>query len=189
MPSYLSLIRSFFQKFAQIGKGSFLPLVLQHMEKLFQKRSGPGMDGDVILCILVVFQRGRAGIGFALIHLTCSYPVADHLGHIPQRHLIAHQALLLMVGNVNPILIMMLIPALMVEPGPGIPHGLTLSRIGTAVSLIIPDPGPELFRAVLGKIMGKPLPVKANLEAMLPDQVSVPCNGRKMVPYITDFYA
>lgn len=55
LPCPLSLIRSLFQKFAQIGKGGFLPLVLQHVEKLLQKRSGPGMDGDVILCILVIF--------------------------------------------------------------------------------------------------------------------------------------
>jgi hypothetical protein len=94
-----------------------------------------------------------------------------------------------MVGNVNPILIMVLVPALMVKPGPGIPHSLTLRCIGAAVSLIIPYPGPELLRTVLGEIMGKSLPVQANLKTMLPDQVSVPCNGRKMVPYITDFHS
>ena len=77
---------------------------------------------------------------------------------------------------------MVLIPPFVVEPGRRIPHDLLLSRIGTAVSLIIADSRPKFCPGIFGQIVEQPLSVKPYLEAALHDQQPVVGDGPEMVP-------
>ena len=84
---------------------------------------------------------------------------------------------------------MVLIPALVVQPGPGISHVLPLRSVRTPVALVVPDAGPEFLRAVLGKIVCQSLPIQADFKTVPANQAPVFCNGAIMPPYILNFHS
>ena len=78
-------------------------------------------------CLLytsIVFQRRGAGIVLPLVHLAGGDAVADHLGHVFKGHFVAHQAFLLVRRHVDPILVVVFVPSLVVQPGLGESHDL-----------------------------------------------------------------
>ena len=147
------------------------------------------MDQIVIAGMQIIIQRVAIPIGGAAVGFAGRHAIAKHFHHIFDGHLHARKPVATHRRILDPIFQMVPVSPFVVQPCAAVAFGGPFRFIGAAVSLIIPYTGPELLRTVLGEIMGNSLPVQANLEAMLPDQVSVPCNGRKMVPYITDFHS
>ena len=59
-----------------------------------------------------------------------------------------------------------------------------LGFVGAAVPLIILRPGPEFRGRILGKVVGQPLPVKPQTEAVPPHQTAVAADRFQMSPEI-----
>ena len=83
---------------------------------------------------------------------------------------------------------MVLIPPFVVEPGRRISPNLLLSRIGTAVSLVIADSRLKFCPGIFGQIVEQPLSVKPYLEAALHDQQPVVGDGPEMVPGVIFYF-
>ena len=73
-------------------------------------------------------------------------------------------------GVVDPIFQVVLVPALVVQPGRAVSFGLALGVVGAASALPVLGTGPELHRRELAQIMGQPLPVQPAAEAVLHHQ-------------------
>ena len=133
----------------------------------------------MVLAVLVVVPGGGIGVLVAQIDLAGGHPVADHLADIPERDLHPGQAGL---GGavVDPVFQMMLVAALVVEPGRGVAPGLPLRLVGAVVALIVDAPRDELGGAVLAQVVGKALLIEPAGEAVFHHQQLMPGNGLKM---------
>ena len=61
---------------------------------------------------------------------------------------------------------------------------LSLLVVGTAVPLKVFYAGPELHRGELGQVVGQPLPVQTQAEAVFPHQGAVAVNNLQMIPKV-----
>src|SRR5699024_4739589 len=93
-------------------------------------------------------------------------PIHKHLNNIPDRHPHSCQNSAAVQAVVNPVLIMMLISSLMMQPGGGTSFIFPLCIVRAPVALIISAAYPEFCPAVFGKIMQQPLPVQPHPEAI-----------------------
>ena len=111
--------------------------------------------------------------------------VTEHLRHILFGHLHADDAL---APNavIRPVLKVVTVPALVVEPGGAVSPLPPLSVIGAAVPLEIFYACPELDGGILRQVMGQSLPVKAQTEAILPHQAAVMADGFQMAPEVQE---
>ena len=94
-------------------------------------------------------------------------PVTDHLRYVAQGHPAAEGPVRSPGGKIDPVLEVVPVPALVVEPGPGTAKELPLHGIGRTVALVIADGGDEFRRGELGEIMEDPLSVQTQPEAAL----------------------
>ena len=107
--------------------------------------------------------------------------VAEHLRHIFLRHLHAADAAAV-PQVVRPVLKVVAVAALVVHPGAAVALGLPLGVVGTVVPLEVADAHPELPGGVLGEVVGQPLPVEPQAEAVPADQPAVMIDGVEMLP-------
>ena len=86
---------------------------------------------------------------------------------------------------VDPIFKVVLIPSLVVQPCAAVPLFPAFSVVGAAVALIIFRPHQEFRRGILGEVMGQPLPIKPDPEAVPHDQQFVAGDRFQMrIPFI-----
>ena len=128
-----------------------------------------------------ILQRGRVGVGRALIRLAGRDPVGDHLAQILHRHIdrLIHSCL---GAQVCPVFKMVPVAALVVHPGKGIAVRLALGGVRAAVALIIADAGKKLGGRIFGQGMRQSLPDQAHPEAAAHDQMPVVCDRLQMSP-------
>ena len=99
---------------------------------------------------------GRVGVGVLEIDPARRDPVAEHLGQIPRRHPDAPHPAAVFRLVVDPVLQMMPVAPLVVEPCGAVPLGPALGVIGAAVALIVPHPGPKFRRLYLDRSWQSP---------------------------------
>lgn len=166
-----------------MGKGLALAALGEHGEPFLERVGGGGMHFYACVAALEIFERMRVGVVFSLIDLACCHAVTKHLLDVADRH----RDRLIELGfgvEIVPILKMMAISALVVEPCGGISEQLALALIWAACTLVIACARQKLGGRILGKIVKKPLPADARAEAMRNDTVAVLGNGVKMTEWM-----
>ncbi|CAN4010851.1 Cell division protein FtsL, partial [Dysosmobacter welbionis] len=98
------------------------------------------------------------------VDLAGGQTVAEHLRHIFSRHLHTYDPF---AGGavIRPILKVVAVAALVVEPGGAVSMFLPLGVVWAVIPLEVFRPGKELHRGVLGQVMGQALPVQPQAEA------------------------
>ena len=116
------------------------------------------MDDIVIDRVCIVIIRIAVAVGSTAIGLAGGYAVAEHLYYILNGHF--HAAHTGAVGSVvDPVLQMMLIPALMMQPCRAVALFAAFDLVRAAVALIIFCTGGKLHRTELAQIVRQSLPV------------------------------
>ena len=77
---------------------------------------------------------------------------------------------------------MMLVAALVMQPGRGVADVVAFAHVGAAIALVILRSHDEFRAGILGQIVGQALPVQAHPEAVAPDQTPVLRDGLKVLP-------
>ena len=135
----------------------------------------------------------KKSIGIARIEILSSIdfaggqPVTEHLGYIFFRHLHADDTFTVNTV-VRPELEVVTVPALVMHPGGAVAVFLPLGVVGTVITLEVFDACPELHRGVLGQVMGQSLPVKAQPEAVFPNQLPMTVDGFQMAPEVHGYH-
>ena len=169
-----------------LTQGGVLPLLLQQQEPAIQQGSGLLIDPQVTLGAVKVVVGGGVGVFFALVDPAGGDAVAEHLRYIFFRHFAAahgHGA----VGAdavVDPVLEVMAVAALVVQPGQAHAGFAALLVVGAAKALVILGAAPELRGAVLAQVMGEALPIQAQTKAVVPHQAAVASDGFQMFPNV-----
>ena len=165
IPFYLPVEQaSLMQVRPDVGKGLLLALLRQHGQQLFQQGGGLRMHQKLRPAAPVILQGGSVRIVVSLIDLTGGDPVHQHLDHIAAGHLDRDQDLSVDLAPqvvVHPVLVVVAVAALMVEPGAGVADGLPLRVVGAAVALPVSGADHEFRRRELGQVMQDSLAVEA----------------------------
>ena len=129
--------------------------------------------------MLKKFPRVRVIKCLAPIDPTGGVPVTEHLRHIFDGHLHAHDAegAVGLLPVVRPVFQMVPVAALMVEPSGRVALVLSLRVVGTAVALKIFRTHTKFQRRVFGKVVCQALPIQAQTEAVLADPGAVAVDG------------
>ena len=129
-----------------------------------------------------VLQGGAIRVLLSPVDFAGGNAIHHHLRQIPPGH---WNRLVLAGGRIQicPVLVVMPVPALVMQPGGRITLFLPLCSIGTADSLVIFGSGPKLRRGVLGKVMGQPLTDESDPETVYHHQKPVAGNGFKMLTW------
>ncbi len=109
-----------------------------------------------VIALLVILKRHIACIVTLVIDGGSGNSVHIHLNQISLGHSDRNDCVFLSFPArlvVRPVLIMVLVSSLMMDPRFRIPFLLPFGIVGTSVSLIVFSPGQELRRTVLAKIM------------------------------------
>ena len=104
-----------------------------------------------------IIQRLAVVLGISKVIPGCADPIHDHLCHIFTRHLRPHDHMLPIKRIVDPVLKMMLVPALVMEPGSGHSDIFPLCIIRASRSLIIFTSHQKFCRCILGKVVKQSL--------------------------------
>ena len=117
----------------------------------------------------------------APVDLAGGQTVAEHLRHIFSRHLHTYDPF---AGGavIRPILKVVAVAALMVQPRQADAVFLALLVVGTAVPLVIPGAAPELRGTIFAQIMGQALPHQPQPQAVVPHQTPVAAYRAQMLP-------
>ena len=143
----------------------------------------PGVGVLQVLAALVVLPRRGVGVFLLLIHPAGGDAVAEHLCHVFFGHLApadVHAAVLSQTV-VDPVLKVVEVAALVVQPRQADAVGDALGVVGTAVALIVLHAAPELGGAVLAQVVGQALPDQTKLPAIVPHQTAMGVDGVQMV--------
>src|SRR5699024_9021197 len=149
-------------------------------EQLLQRGGGVGVDQVVVPGPVVVLPGGGVGVLLPLVDLAGRDPVAEHLHHVVHRHLHAAHPVVPRGGVVDPVLQVVLVPALVVEPGGGPACLQPLDLIGAPVPLVVPGSDAELRGAVLAQVVEQPLAVQPHPEAIFHHPQLVGGDGPQM---------
>ena len=126
----------------------------------------------------------RRGVGVLVLEVGPARrdAVAEHLGDVAQRHFApAHVRLsVLPDAVVDPILEVMAVASLVMQPGKAHAVLLALGVVRTAVALVIFRAAPELAGRVLAQVVQQSLPVKAETKAVSAHQVPMMRDGLEM---------
>ena len=144
--------------------------------------AGLGMDEDMAARLFVVVVGRGVGVFAALIDLAGGNAVTEHFGYIFERHFApAHVGLsVLPDAVVDPILEVMAVASLVMQPGKAHAVLLALGVVRTAVALVIFRAAPELAGRVLAQVVQQSLPVKAETKAVSAHQVPMMRDGLEM---------
>ena len=174
---------------ADIRQGALLPLVPQHQQQALQQGAGLGVEDVVVLAVGVVLPRGGVGVALLLVGLAGRHPVAEHLHHVPHRHLHAAHAVVQRLVIVDPVLQVVLVAALVVEPGGGHAGGQPLRLVGAAVPLEVPRPHQKLPGPIFAQIVEQALTVQPHPEAQAHHPRLVGGDGFQMSPPLSHGYS
>ena len=171
------------QKSAHIVERRVLALLLEHKQHFADELACLGVDEDMSARLFVVVVGRGVGVFVALIDLAGGDTVAEHLGHVLERHFApAHEDLTVVADAVvDPVFKVMAVAPLVVEPGEAHAVFAPLGVVRAAVALIILDAAPEFRGAVLAYVMRQPLIVQAEAKTVLPHQMAMMRDGLKML--------
>ena len=133
----------------------------------------------------IVVGRG-IGILVPLVDPAGGDAVAEHLRHVFFRHLAAahgHRAVR-SDAVVDPVLKVVAVAALVVQPGQAHAGLAALLIVGAAEALVVFGAAPELRGTVLAQVVGQALPIQAQLEAVAPHQPAMAVYGFQMFPNV-----
>lgn len=160
-----------------VGKSSILSLIPQHNQQRFDQIGGLlRQEQTLVFAMTEEFVWVAELEGIAPIGPAGRQPVAEHFSHVFYWHIDAHNAVTA-DAVIRPVFEMVAIPAFMMEPGGAITLCPSLGIVGTVVALIVFDASQKLHRGVFGKIVGQPLPVEPQPEAVFSHQCSVVVDG------------
>ena len=129
---------------ADIPEAGILALVAQNQQAGLQLLAGLGVQDVVVPAAVIVLPRRCVGVLVALIVLAGGNAVTDHLGHVAGGHPHTGHGVVAVRRVVDPVFQMVLVAALMVQPGGAVALGLALGVVGAARPLPVFGPGPEL---------------------------------------------
>ena len=129
---------------ADIPEAGVLALVAQNQQAGLQLLAGLGVQDVVVPAAVIVLPRRGVGVLVALIVLAGGNAVTDHLGHVAGGHPHTGHGMVAVRRVVDPVFQMVLVAALMVQPGGAVALGLALGVVGAARPLPVFGPGPEL---------------------------------------------
>ena len=141
-------------------------------------------EPQLFLAFQKVFQGLAVGIGISKIRTGRTDSVHHHLRHIPSRHLRSHDHMLSIQGIIHPVFKMMLVSALMMQPGGGYPDILPFSIVGTPCSLIIFASDQKFRRMIFRQIVEQALLIQPDTEAIPHDHKFMFRNCFKMQPWM-----
>ena len=143
------------------------------------------MNGCPICPLIIVIKRRPVRVFASHIDLAGSDPIHDHFRNILIRHRHrSHSTGQCLHAVIDPVFVMMFIPALMVQPGAGITDIFSFRIVGAACPLIVFCPYPELCGTILGHIMQQSLFIQTYLKAALCHKDLMMCDRFKMFPDI-----
>ena len=129
---------------ADIPEAGILALIAQDQQAGLQLLAGLGVQDVVVPAAVIVLPRRGVGVLVALIVLAGGNAVTDHLGHVAGGHPHTGHGMVAVRRVVDPVFQMVLVAALMVQPGSAVALGLALGVVGAARPLPVFGPGPEL---------------------------------------------
>ena len=149
------------------------------------------MHEIVVATLLAQEELQGAGrrVGRPLIHLASSYAVAQHLDHIARWHGFALYGPVSAANHIHPILHMVLVAALMMQPCRAKTAGSALVVVRTAMPAPITCAYCKLRGAALGKVMRYALRVKPDPKAQHTHQKLVAGDGLEVPPCLGAGYA
>ena len=150
----------------QVGEGFFLAFGFQHPQKLGDFTPGFRLEERGIFTWLEILPRTAVVVICAFVDLRGRDTVAEHLGDIAVWHAAADHRGFLFRVVVDPVLEVMLIPPLMMEPGLTQTGFEAFCRVRTAIALIVLHTGFKLGPAVLREIMKQTLLIEAHAKAV-----------------------
>ena len=167
---------------ADVGKGDGLPLLLEEQQPAVQQVAGFRVDPDVALALLIVVVGRGIGVFVPLIDPAGGNTVAEHFRHVFLGHLAAaHEHLAVLPDAVvDPVLKMVAVAALVVEPGQAEACLPPLLVVGGAIALVVSGAPPELHWRVFGQIVGQTLPNQPQLHTVVTHQCAVAPDGIPM---------
>lgn len=169
-------------------KSIFFPFHGQHLQVMQELLSRIGMKRSVIRTLVVICQGACVRISFPFIYFAGGNAIDDHLHDIPIRHGHGrHSSRYGMHAVIDPVLVMVFIPALVMQPGGRIALRLPFRIVRAPVSLIILRTDAKFLRHIFRKIVRKPLPVKPHGKASLCHKPFVIGDCLKMSPDLTHF--
>lgn len=124
---------SFFADYMlNIIKSLLFSFITEHNKQSLQPVGCLLMHPAPAPALVKIFKRFVLIVIFSVIDLTCGYPVAEHLDQIFGWHRNRFFPVQFRIV-INPILKMMLIPALMMKPCPRIPKSFSLFFVWTFI--------------------------------------------------------
>jgi len=156
------------QELTKKAETGVFSIILHDAERLFENQPGITVQDRMVFTADIMLPCHGRPVVVPVIGNAGSSAVTDHLRQIAHRHLVAIDKPSGLVGVVDPVLKVVLVSALVVQPGFGAAViDQTLDSIGRTVTVIIADTGPELKRRELGKVMKDALTIKAKPETSL----------------------
>ena len=152
--------------FPEVGEGFFLAFGFQHPEEFGDFAAGFGLEEWGILAGLEIFPRAAVIVLCAFVDLRGGDAVAEHLGDVAVWHAAADHRGFLFRVVVDPVLEVVLVAALVMEPGFTQAGFEAFCRVRAAVALIVFHTGFKLGPAVFREIMEQALLVEAHAEAV-----------------------
>ena len=145
------------------------------------------MHDDIFLISGKICVGCRIRVVPSLVDLRGRDPVHDHLRQVIHWHLHADDLpVVLRCGHIGPVLEVMLISPLVMEPCGGISLFFLLRRVWTPRSLIILHAGLKFLPGILRQIVEQPLFKKSNLKAAFHDHQLVMGDGQKVMPGVVE---
>jgi len=177
----------FLQDLTEESEAGIFSLIPHEDQRLFKNSSGIGMNNDQMSGAGIIVPCIRLGIFAAVVGDAGGSPVADHFRHIAEGHLAGERAIHRLSHKVDPVLVMVSVPALMMQPCLGIAVDAAVDGIGGPVAVIVIDTRQKFRGRIFGKIMQKTLPVQPDLKTALTyvfpvDVYSLQMTGKALPP-------
>ena len=144
-------------------KAFFFTVVLDVGQEALKAFHGLWRHGSLVLVFLKIVIRAVLSVVFFQIGPAGRSPVTDHLADIVERHLDRAIACAIIV---EPVFKVVLIPALVVEPGFRVAHQLLFLGVGRPIAFEIFNTRAKLSRRELRQVMQDPLLIKAQPKAI-----------------------
>ena len=133
----------------------------------------------------IISERVSVCVRAAIIYFGRRHPIHKHFDHIAPRHRYRFHSRpgLCFIGTiVNPVFIVMFVPALMVQPCSRIACRLPFRIVRTSVSLVIFDSYQKLRRSIFGQVVQQSLTVQPYRKTAFQYQICMVCDCFKMSP-------
>lgn len=165
----------------QIPESFLLPFVPEHSQNILQFLLCLRVHQQTFKAVFQIFQRRTRLVILSLVDHARRPTIHYHFHQIFSGHRNSFVPSGFSI-QIRPILIVMAIAALVVDPCFTVALVLTFRGIGAAVTLIVPYSLAEFCGRIFRQVMDQSLPDQSHTEASFTNEQSMPCDGLKMFP-------